>query len=123
MDYLRCGSPDLSYHGSEAWRPAWEPYNRHIGILLNGAYGREKEEGCCYIAVNMHWESHDFALPKLPKGQNWRKVLCTDPEDRPEEEQERRNWEDQGRTAKEGQVLRTGPRSIAVYYSGIGQAD
>ena len=123
MDYLRCGSPDLSYHGSEAWRPAWEPYNRHIGILLNGAYGGEKEEGCWYIAVNMHWESHDFALPKLPKGQNWRKVLCTDPEDRPEEEQERRNWEDQGRTAKEGQVLRTGPRSIAVYYSGIGQAD
>ncbi len=123
MDYLRCGSPDLSYHGSEAWRPAWEPYNRHIGILLNGAYGREKEEGCWYIAVNMHWESHDFALPKLPKGQNWRKVLCTDPEDRPEEEQERRSREDQGRTAKEGQVLRTGPRSIAVYYSGNGQAD
>lgn len=123
MDYLRCGSPDLSYHGSEAWRPAWDPYNRHIGILLNGAYGREKEEGCWYIAVNMHWESHDFALPKLPKGQNWRKVLCTDPEDRPEEEQERRGREDQGRTAKEGQVLRTGPRSIAVYYSGIGQAD
>lgn len=115
MDYLRRGSPDMSYHGSEAWKPAWESYNRHIGILLNGAYGGEKEEGWWYIAVNMHWESHDFALPRLPKGQTWKKVLCTDPEDKAEE--------GQGQTAREGQALRTGPRSIAVYYSGNGQAD
>lgn len=115
MDYLRCGSPDMSYHGSEAWKPAWESYNRHIGILLNGAYGGEKEEGWWYIAVNMHWESHDFALPRLPKGQTWKKVLCTDPEDKAEE--------GQGQAAREGQALRTGPRSIAVYYSGNGQAD
>jgi len=115
MDYISCGCPDLSYHGSEAWRPAWEPYNRHIGILLNGIYGREKEEGCWYIAVNMHWESHEFALPKLPKGQTWRKVLCTEPEDKVEEKK--------GQAGREGQVLRTGPRSIAIYYSGNRQAD
>lgn len=115
MDYLRCGSPDMSYHGSEAWKPAWESYNRHIGILLNGAYGGDKEEGWWYIAVNMHWESHDFALPRLPKGQTWKRVLCTDPEDKTEE--------GQGQAVREGQALRTGPRSIAVYYSGNGQAD
>lgn len=124
MDYISCGSPDLSYHGSEAWRPVWDAYNRHIGILLNGAYGREKEEGCWYIAVNMHWESHDFALPRLPRGQMWRKVLCTEQVQAEREEAAQADREkESGQAAAEGQVLRTGPRSITVYYSGNRQAE
>ncbi|MDE5952111.1 MAG: hypothetical protein K2H12_11080, partial [Acetatifactor sp.] len=107
MDYRSCGSPDMSYHGTEAWRPAWEPYNRHIGIMLNGAYGREEEENCWYIAINMHWESHDFAMPRLPKGQIWRRVLTT----------EAGNGEAQQSAALEGQVVRMAPRSIALYCS------
>lgn len=107
MDYRSCGSPDMSYHGSEAWRPAWEPYNRHIGILLNGAYGGDQEEKCWYIAVNMHWESHDFALPRLPKGQIWRRVLTTETEDGAAHRS----------VAPEGQVMRTAPRSITLYCS------
>lgn len=121
MDYRSCGNPDLSYHGSEAWRPSWERYNRHIGILLNGAYGREENEGCWYIAVNMHWESHDFALPKLPRGQTWRKVFCTE-----DEEKKGQTAQDKQRAertaAGEGQLMRTGPRSITLYYSGNRQA-
>lgn len=105
MDYRSCGSPDMSYHGSEAWRPAWEPYNRHIGILLNGSYGREEEEKCWYIAINMHWESHDFALPRLPKGQAWRRVFTTETESGAEQQS----------AAAEGQAVRTPPRSIALY--------
>lgn len=111
MDYRSCGSPDLSYHGLEAWRPAWEPYNRHIGIMLNSAYGKEEEEGCWYIAVNMHWESHEFALPRLPKGQNWRPVLCTD---------------DSESRLPQGESLaavRIAPRSITVFYGENKQAD
>lgn len=126
MDYISCGSPDLSYHGSEAWRPAWEAYNRHIGILLNGVYGREKDEGCWYIAVNMHWESHDFALPRLSKGQFWRKVLCTETgqANREDTAKAQANQEKERELAAvEGQVLRTGPRSITVYYSGNRQAN
>lgn len=122
MDYRSFGSPDLSYHGSEAWRPAWESYNRHIGILLNGAYGREDNEGCWYIAVNMHWESHDFALPKLPKGQIWKKVLCTGDETEAGQVTQDKQGAEQT-AAREGQILRTGPRSITLYYSGNRQAD
>ncbi len=124
MDYISCGSPDLSYHGSEAWRPVWDAYNRHIGILLNGVYGKEKDEGCWYIAVNMHWESHDFALPRLPRGQIWRKVLCTEAGQAGRADAAKTQADqEKGQATAEGQVLRTGPRSITVYYSGNRQAD
>lgn len=108
MDYRSFGSPDMSYHGSEAWRPGWEPYNRHIGILLNGAYDREEQEKYWYIAVNMHWESHDFALPRLPKGQIWRKELSTRAgEGAPQQS-----------GAADGQIIRMEPRSITLFCSG-----
>lgn len=116
MDYRSCGSPDLSYHGLEAWRPAWEPYNRHIGMMLNSAYGREAEEGCWYIAINMHWESHVFALPRLPKGQSWRMVLSTEisGKEPPSADQ----------LPEEGQIsVNTAPRSITVFYGENRQAD
>lgn len=115
MDYRSCGSPDLSYHGTEAWRPAWEPYNRHIGLMLNGAYGGEGQEDCWYIAVNMHWEGHDFALPRLPKGQVWRKVLDTEEGEQAEEKEplDRKRVQ----AAGEGQTVGTSPRSITLYQS------
>lgn len=112
MDYQSCGCPDMSYHGQEAWRPAWEPYNRHIGIMLNGAYGKDGESGCWYIAVNMHWESHVFALPKLPRGQNWKQVLCTEA-----------SGEKQPQEGENQAVVRIASRSIAVFYGENRQAD
>lgn len=122
MDYKSYGNPDLSYHGLEAWRPAWEPYNRHIGIMLNSAYGKEKQEGCWYIAVNMHWEAHVFALPRLPKGQSWRLVLCT--EDSGSELQPAGQPASSQLPQEENQIsVRTAPRSIAVFYGENRQAD
>lgn len=111
MDYQSLGSPDMSYHGSEVWRPEWEHYNRHIGIMLCGAYGREKEDNCWYIAINMHWESHEFALPRLPKGQCWRTVLCTE------------ETGGQINLAEEGKPVRLPPRSIALLCGENRQAD
>ncbi len=79
MDYLSCGYPDLSYHGREAWRTSMEYQVRNIGVMLCGKYcvvdGREDE--CLYIAYNMHWEPHDFALPKLLKGKRWKLLVDT----------------------------------------------
>lgn len=79
MDYLSCGYPDLSYHGQEAWRTSMEYHNRSIGVMLCGKYcvtdGREDE--CLFIAYNMHWEPHDFALPKLMKGKRWKLAVDT----------------------------------------------
>ncbi len=77
MDYKSCGSPDISYHGSEAWKPSWEHYCRHIGFMLCGEYA----EGCggsfYYVVVNMHWEDHEFALPRLPKKKKWKLLMVT----------------------------------------------
>lgn len=80
MDYLSCGCPDLSYHGKEAWRTSMDYQMRHIGVMLCGKYCtvNGKEDDCLYIAYNMHWESHEFALPKLFKNRRWKLFLCTD---------------------------------------------
>ena len=76
MDTCGCGYPDISYHGIEAWRPNITFISRMVGIMLCGNYA-PSEDRCFYIAMNMHWESHDLALPKLPKGIKWRKVMST----------------------------------------------
>lgn len=77
MDYKSCGYPDLSYHGSEAWKPSWEPYSRHIGFMLCGEYAQNDRGNYYYVAINMYWEAKEFALPKLPKGKKWKCSLAT----------------------------------------------
>lgn len=79
MDHLSCGAPDLSYHGEEAWRTNMDYQTRHIGMMLCGKYcvTDGKDEDCLYIAYNMHWEPHDFALPKPFKNRRWRLLLNT----------------------------------------------
>ena len=78
MDYLACGYPDLSYHGQKAWTPDTEGWVRHIGQMYCGRYaGEEQEESYLYVAVNMHWEEHGLALPRLPRGVKWEAVLAT----------------------------------------------
>ena len=80
MDYIACGYPDLSYHGQSAWRPRTDGYFRHIGIMLCGKYARvdrDTEDAFIYLAINMHWESHKLALPRLPRGMKWERVLGT----------------------------------------------
>lgn len=81
MDYISCGYPDLSYHGEEAWRPSLDGGSHHVGIMYCGKYarvGREKEDDFFYVALNMHWEAHEFAMPKLPRGLRWELLLETD---------------------------------------------
>jgi len=83
MDYLSCGYPDLSYHGEESWRTSIDYYKRHIGLLYCGRYAaKEKDENIpddfIYIAINMHWEPHEYAVPKLPKGLTWELNFSTD---------------------------------------------
>ncbi len=77
MDYRGVGYPDLSYHSDAAWECRTDNYYRHIGIMLCGKYA-DPVDDFIYIAYNMHWESHEFGLPKLPKGLRWRLQICTD---------------------------------------------
>ncbi len=104
MDYLSCGYPDLSYHGKNAWRAQTAGYNRYIGILYCGKYSLKpdgREDDFLYLAMNMHWESHELALPKLPRGMRWERVFATGEE-----------------TAAEEEYIRClPPRSTAIYCS------
>ncbi|NLL76713.1 MAG: hypothetical protein GX235_05650 [Clostridiales bacterium] len=79
LDYIGCGYPDVSYHGEEAWRPELSSYSRYVGVMYCGFYGKKdkkEDDNFFYIAYNMHWLPHVFALPKLPKGMKW--CLLTD---------------------------------------------
>ena len=74
IDLTHCGVPDVSYHGENAWQVPNEIASRQLGVFYSGATKREKD---LYIAYNMHWEDHTFALPSLPKGKHWRKIFTT----------------------------------------------
>ncbi len=74
-DLRSCGYPDLSYHSSNAWYGAFEPANCHLGCMYDGRYAGE--DCFVYIAYNTHWTPQEFALPQLPCGMSWRRVIDT----------------------------------------------
>lgn len=85
MDYLACGHPDVSYHGVKAWCPEFENFRRQLGIMYCGEYDKKADntsDDYFFVAYNMHWEPHEFALPKLPKGMLWHIAFNTDDEER-----------------------------------------
>ncbi len=84
MDYMSCGYPDLSYHGNEAWKNDVSRCNRQFGMMYAGDYAKKlsgDKDDYFYVAINMHWEPHKFALPKLPKGMEWQCYMVTDCDD------------------------------------------
>lgn len=114
-DYIACGYPDLSYHGQNAWCPQTEEPFRHIGIMLYGKYARDAEiqdDVFLYIAINMHWERHKMALPRLPKGAVWELAFAT--------ESGGNGRKEAGETEKDTEFVRMiPPRSMAVYVSAL----
>jgi len=75
-DSLACGYPDISFHGKNAWYCALENYNRHIGVMYCSKYAKNaNDDELIYVAYNMHWESHDLALPKIANGCHWSVIL------------------------------------------------
>ena len=114
IDYLGCGSPDISFHGEEAWKPALSYNSRHVGVLYCGKYAKGQdggEDADFYVAYNMHWEPHEFALPKLPKGKIWR--LCMDTA----VSLAYTVYEDEDTEKAAASAVMAGARSIQVYQS------
>ena len=80
QDYLSCGTPDVSYHGKRAWYGDFENFSRCIGVMYAGDYAKNAEgenEPYFYVAYNLHWVEHDFALPPLSGGAVWKVVIDT----------------------------------------------
>ncbi|MEF9840156.1 MAG: glycogen debranching protein, partial [Lachnospiraceae bacterium] len=51
-----------------------EVASRQLGIMYSGAYAKDED---CFIAYNMHWLAHSFALPSLPKKRKWYQAVHT----------------------------------------------
>ena len=75
MDTVSCGVPDVSYHGESAWRTPAEVSSRQLGVYYSGVHFACQD---CFVAYNMHWLEHSFALPALPKGKRWYQVASTE---------------------------------------------
>ncbi len=112
-DYKFYGYPDLSYHNEKAWIPEFDHESRNFGFMLYGDYA----EGCqgtnWYVAINMHWEPREFAMPK---GMKWEKYLTT------ENGEENLLIESEGNEAgtisqNDTRTVLVAPRSIAVFCS------
>lgn len=76
-DEMSCGVPDVSYHGESAWQIPQNVASRQLGVYY---HGEGESEGDCFIAYNMHWTEHKFALPALSKGKRWYRVFSTEEE-------------------------------------------
>ena len=74
-DEVSCGVPDVSYHGENAWQIPQNVASRQLGVYY---HGEGKQESDCFIAYNMHWSEHEFALPALLKGKKWYRVFTTE---------------------------------------------
>ncbi len=74
LDRVGCGIPDVSYHGENAWQAPTEVPSRQLGVMYSGL---DVGDVNCYVAYNMHWNKHEYALPTLQKKKKWYWVFGT----------------------------------------------
>lgn len=74
IDRVASGVPDISYHGESAWQVPSEISSRQLGIYY---YGEAFGDVSCFVAYNMHWLAHSFALPALGKKKKWYLAVST----------------------------------------------
>ena len=74
IDRVASDVPDISYHGEAAWQVPSEVSSRQLGIYY---YGEAFEDVSCFVAYNMHWLAHSFALPALTKKKKWYLAVST----------------------------------------------
>lgn len=75
IDRCSCGVPDISYHGESAWQAPDDVASRQLGVYY---HGESLGDVNCFVAYNMHWLEHTFALPALKKPQKWYLAVTTE---------------------------------------------
>ena len=73
MDYVGSGYPDISWHGTQAWKADWSANSKELAFMLCGkhAKGGTVNDDYIYVASNTYWEGLLFELPRLPDGMQW----------------------------------------------------
>jgi glycogen operon protein len=64
------GSIEVSWHGTQAWRPDWSGTSRVLAFQARLRGG--SRDDVVYAAFNMYWETLAFELPSLEEGRTWR---------------------------------------------------
>ncbi len=78
-DFIGCGWPEISIHGTSPWHLDASAYNRLAAYLYCGSYVRRADrtfEESFYVMFNMHWEKHEFELPEM-EHRNWEIIFDT----------------------------------------------
>jgi glycogen operon protein len=99
------GPPEVSWHGARRDHPDWSAASRALAMHLRA--GNSDED--IYLAANAHDEAHDFELPPLPGGKQWRRFVDTlrePPEDAREPGAEP--------VVERQKSYRVGPRTVVV---------
>lgn len=121
VDYISCGCPDVSRHGTKAWYPDYSNYSRTLAMLFCGKYAlidKKTPDQSIYIAANMHWEPHTFDLPDISDGEELTFLLCSDADCIQKTNGEDRNAQENDIEGKRPRTFEVPPRSIALF---IGQ--
>jgi glycogen operon protein len=72
-DYVGSGFADITWHGTQAWKPDWSNDSRTLAFMLCGKHARggRDVDDYIYVAMNMYWEALPFELPALPGRMKW----------------------------------------------------
>jgi glycogen operon protein len=71
QDSAGCGYAEVTWHGTGAWNADWSSDSRIVAFMLSGRNAAGSPDDDVYVAINMHWDGHTFALPGLPQGRHW----------------------------------------------------
>ena len=75
QDNSGTGHPDITWHGTKAWKPDFSHHSRTTAFMLCDQQTAENKhqhkDDYIYVAMNMHWETHCFEIPKLHKSIQW----------------------------------------------------
>jgi len=63
----------IAWHSTRLNEPDWSPESRSLGMTLMSEDGRR----VTHMIFNTFWGAQDFALPPLPPGSAWRRLLDT----------------------------------------------
>lgn len=76
-DYRHIGYPDLSYHCDNAWASGFDSNRQSVGIMFcDRVEGMEQIEKI-YIGINFSADKQILALPQLPAGEQWYRIMDT----------------------------------------------
>ena len=79
FSYNLTGYPEMSFHGTRAWDIDENAPGHCFAYMFAEDHKKYNTENDSFIfvAVNAHWEEHEFELPVLPEGFSWRIELCS----------------------------------------------